>query len=62
MTSTDRVHGPGTPPRGHALPERRKAEMYFKFIRWLDFHRQRLAVLLAPWAVYPDIREYHGKP
>lgn len=36
--------------------------MYFKFIRWLDFHRQRLAVLLAPWAVYPDIREYHGKP
>ena len=33
--------------------------MYFKIINWLDFMREKFAVLLAPWAVYPDIQEYH---
>jgi hypothetical protein len=28
-------------------------------IRWLDHVREVIAVWLAPWAVYPDVREYH---
>ncbi len=31
----------------------------FRQVNWIEHVRERFAVLLAPWAVYPDIREYH---
>ena len=33
----------------------------YRQVRWLDHLREKFAVLLAPWAIYPDIREYHEK-
>lgn len=31
----------------------------FRQASWLDHVREKLAVLLAPWAIYTDILEYH---
>lgn len=39
----------------------KRASDGFRQLRWLDHVREVLAVWLAPWAIYPDVREYHGR-